>query len=116
MNINITLPVNILKKSYKEVINLSKPILMIAKNISISGILLDSPLNLPLDLNFILLLPIGNTTITIITETKRKFKTDHMYSYGCKFKFINKADEQLLRKFILDNKLDQLKYRNVNAK
>ncbi|WP_061996510.1 PilZ domain-containing protein [Clostridium sp. ATCC 25772] len=116
VNINITLPVNILKKSHKEVINLSKPILMIAKNISISGILLESPLNLPLDLNFILLLPIGTTTITIITETKRKFKTDCMYNYGCKFKFINKADEQLLRKFILDNKLDQLKYRNVTTK
>lgn len=113
---NIKLSINTLKRYSKEIFKLSKPILMYAKNISVSGILLESNLDLPTDLNFIFLLPIYDNHIKVTTEIVRKSKKGNIYAYGCKFKSLHESDIILLKKFILNNTLNQLKYKKITIK
>ncbi|MBW6411275.1 PilZ domain-containing protein [Clostridium weizhouense] len=101
--VNIPLQINKIRKKSKEAITLSKPILMTSKNLSINGILLESPLNIPKNINFFIELPIDNNFISIETFTKRKYEKNNLYYYGCEFNIHNDSNNSYLENFILKN-------------
>lgn len=87
----------------EKVIKLNKPIFMTCRNLSIKGILLECALDIPKDINFFIELPIEDEKIYIQAITKRKYKKNNLYYYGCEFMIKDTAQNCLLEKFILKN-------------
>ncbi|MGL4773694.1 MAG: PilZ domain-containing protein, partial [Clostridium sp.] len=70
----VNMPIEVEKIKKEEwLINLDKPIYMVSKNLSASGILLESTLDIPKEVGFVIHLPIGRNEIQIETITKRKY-------------------------------------------
>lgn len=103
VNINIPLKVSKIKKISEKAIELSKPIFMSGKNLSIRGILLECVLDIPYDVKFLIELPIDNNKIYIETVTKRKYEKNNLYYYGCEFTLKDISQSNLLENYILKN-------------
>ncbi|MDR5587413.1 MULTISPECIES: PilZ domain-containing protein [Clostridium] len=101
--VNIPLKVAKIRNICENVMQLSKPIFMTSKNLSIRGILLECVLDIPEDINFFIELPIEDKKIYIETITKRKYEKDNLYYYGCEFILKNASENYLLENFILKN-------------
>lgn len=101
----VKIPINIstIKMENEEIIHLDKPILMIGRNLSVEGLLLETKLNIPMEVRFLVRLPIDGNDICLETSTKRKYQKDNMYFYGCEFRLKDKDKERVLRKFISKN-------------
>ncbi|WP_242984767.1 PilZ domain-containing protein [Clostridium taeniosporum] len=103
INVNIPLKVNKIRSISEKAIQLSKPIFMSGKNLSIRGILLECELDIPNDINFLMELPIENAKIYIETTTKRKYEKNNLYYYGCEFVLKDTTKNILLENYILKN-------------
>lgn len=93
----------------KKLLNLDKAISMKVKDISSTGILLESHLDVPKEINFIIDFPAGQEKITIKTTTMRKYTKNDLYYYGCTFLVEDTEKESLLLKFINTNYINQIK-------
>ncbi|HBJ1650099.1 UNVERIFIED_ORG: PilZ domain-containing protein [Clostridium botulinum] len=103
INTNISLKVSEVRNISEKTIELSKPILMTCKNLSIRGLLLECKLDIPNDVKFFIELPIENNKIYVETTTKRKYKKDNLYYYGCEFTLKDMSHNNILENFILRN-------------
>lgn len=103
ININIPLKVSKIKKLSEKTIELSKPIFMYGKNLSVGGILLECVLNIPDDVKFLIELPLDNNKIYIETVTKRKYEKNNLYYYGCEFTLVDLSQGNLLENYIIKN-------------
>ncbi|NFR90996.1 PilZ domain-containing protein [Clostridium botulinum] len=101
--VNMHLKVAKIRNVSEKVIELSKPIFMTSKNLSIRGILLECVLDIPKGVNFFIELPIEDKKIHIETITKRKYEKDNLYYYGCEFILKDAEQNNLLENFILKN-------------
>lgn len=101
--VKIPLKVTTIKNKNEEVIELNKPILMVGRNLSVDGVLLESKLDIPTDVRFLVYLPIEGTEVYLETITKRKYEKDNSFFYGCEFELKDKDKDLLLRNFILKN-------------
>lgn len=93
----------------KKLLQLNNQFFMKAKDISLSGILLESPLDIPMSTNFIINLRIDNSYIILKTTTIRKYIKDNLYYYGCTFSLNSKEDQNLLLYFINKNHKNDIK-------
>lgn len=111
--VKIPLKVNTIKNKKDEVIELNKPILMVGRNLSIDGVLLESELDIPEEVSFVVYLPIEKSNVYLETITRRKYQKDNSFFYGCKFEIKDKNKNDLLKNFILKNYNNKiLKYYN----
>ena len=102
---------------------LAKPFSMLVRNISTRGILLNSHLDMPKDMEFQLHLQMGRGSLNImaIARAVRKEQMEgeeFRHSYGCTLKFGSSEDERMLRRFILGNQANErnrLNYAAFNA-
>lgn len=116
MTISIPLQVKQINRGSENFLNLDKPILMKARDISINGILLESPLDIPNDIHFTIDLPLKNITLNIVTDTVRKYVKDDKFYYGCTFTLKKEEDFNFLRNFINTNYIYQVKNKNPQRK
>lgn len=101
--VKIHLEVSKIRNVTEKVIELNKPIFMTSRNLSIKGILLECVLDIPKEVSFFVELPIEDKKIYIEAITKRKYKKNSLYYYGCEFIIKDTAQNCLLEKFILKN-------------
>lgn len=116
MTISIPLHVNKINRDNQNCVNLDKPILMKARDISINGILLESPLDIPNDIHFTIELPLKNTILNIVTDTVRKYENNSLFYYGCTFTLKTEEELNFLRNFINDNYIYQVKNKNPKSR
>lgn len=116
MTVSIPLHVKRINRGNKNTFNLQKPILMKARDISINGILLESTLDIPNDINFNIDLPLKNMTLNIVTDTVRKYVKDNKFYYGCTFTLQTEEELNFLRNFINNNYIYQVKNKNPKIK
>lgn len=116
MSISVPLHVTRIKKHNANPLELDKPILMKARDISINGILLESPLDIPDNIHFNINLPLQSMILNIVTDTVRKYQKNDLFYYGCTFILKNEDEHIFLRKFINDNYIYQVKNKNPNMK
>ena len=101
--VKIPLGVTKIKDINGNIIDLSKPIHMEVKNLSTNGLLLESNLDIPENVCFLINMPIEDETMNIKTSTKRKYEEDGLYYYGCEFILEDEVNRNILDKFILKN-------------
>lgn len=112
----VSTPTNINKImiNKKKLLELDKTILMKAKDISSTGILLESPLDLPENINFLIDLTIENYTVKLNTTTMRKYKKNNLYYYGCTFSVENEIQHSILIKYINNRYINQIRNQSSN--
>lgn len=98
----VKIPVQIKKivKQKVKVVDLHKPMFMIAKNISMKGILLESDLNIPTDIELLFDLLLQKQSINLKTKIRRKYENNKRYYYGCEFNLDNKENREVLKNYI----------------
>ncbi|MGL5152323.1 MAG: PilZ domain-containing protein [Clostridium sp.] len=101
--VNFPLEVDKIKKEESGLISLKKPIFMVSKNISGEGILLESNLDIPMDVHFLVEIPLPNGTIKVETKTVRKYTGNNLNYYGCVFTMLSKENKEILDSFIIKN-------------
>ncbi|MBP2652213.1 MAG: PilZ domain [Firmicutes bacterium] len=93
---------------------LDSPITAEIVDLSSSGALVKTNLDLPIGSCFYLKLALQNENVPIIFNVIRKDKAEEpSYIYGCDFLNINESIESKLRKFIF---AEQIKIHNMNKK
>lgn len=113
--VDINLPLKVTKIWYRTetVINLDKILPINLINLSTSGVLISSPLNLSKEVKLFLNLPINKEIITCIAEIVRKESKKNSFFYGCKIFFISEFEKSKIQKFIFSKQINDLKKKGI---
>lgn len=115
IRVEINLPLKVTKICYRDetVINLNKVLPIKVVNLSASGVLIFSVLDLPKDIKLYLNLPINREIVPCIAEIVRKESKKDGFFYGCKMFFISEIENSKIRKYIFSKQIDNLREKGV---
>lgn len=88
-----------------RVLNLPKPLQIKVDNISCSGLLMTTCLDLPKNTCFCLKIDLKNSTIDVVMEIVRKEYNGKRFLYGCRILSLAPSEQQILRQFIFDEQV-----------
>jgi hypothetical protein len=109
VNVIIPTPINKIVVNNREITSPHKAFPATIINISTRGVLLQSPLSVPLNLKFFFDLIDEKTKILCFLEIIRKESYEDGYQYGCKLKTVFESDKERLRVFVLKKQVLKLK-------
>lgn len=113
VDVNAKFQINALKKENEEIIDLEKPILVNAKNLSASGILIRCDLDIPENVSIIIDMNIKNKLIKVLASIARKYKGKDGYYYGCAFKDLSDKDKEHIRTTVVAGQAKLLQKKNL---
>lgn len=108
VRVNVLFPVKIYEIFHNnELMTLDKYIYGNIINISVSGMLFKSSLDLPSGLRFLLALKIESTEINVAAEIIRKEFKENKYLYGCSFSTADPEHENIIRQFVTKKQIEE---------
>lgn len=108
VNDNIPIPINKILLNNMEINSKNKTFPATIINISTNGVLLQSPLSVPVNLKFIFELLDEKSKILCFLEIIRKENCGGAFKYGCKLKTIFQSDRERLRIFVLKKQVQNM--------
>lgn len=106
VDVSLELIVSKIWTGFDQCIELEKKIPMKTVNLSSSGVLLYSELDMPENVLFHLELPINDTVINCCAEVVRKEKKEDGYYYGCKLVMLEEAEQSKIREFVFKKQIE----------
>lgn len=109
----VTLDLDVNKIIFDDkVLDLPKPLQIKIENISCSGILMSTCLDLPQNTCFCLKFNLKNNKIDVVVEIIRKFYEGDKFNYGCRILGLAPNEQQIFRQFIFEEQVKlRKKYR-----
>ena len=109
VNVEIQTSIRKIVLNKREIVSPNKTFPASIINISTCGVLLKSPLSVPLNLKFIFDFIDEKANILCYLEIIRKEDCEESYYYGCKLKTVFEKDKDKLRVFVLKKQIQNLK-------